>query len=109
MTNPISFSVSERALVRVLALTADKPVGTIFRVEVSGGGCAGFRYGFTLGLPAEDDVQVFPIGSPVGLDAASAELLGGAILDWEETPMRDGPVVRNPSAVSTCGCGVSFS
>jgi iron-sulfur cluster assembly accessory protein len=80
------------------------------RVSVSAGGCSGFQYGFALeDQPAADDLVVEAGGARVFVDPVSLDLVAGAELDWNEALIGAHFVVKNPQAVSGCGCGVSFS
>jgi iron-sulfur cluster assembly accessory protein len=45
----------------------------------------------------------------VFVDPVSLELLSGAELDWTEELIGAHFAVKNPQAVSACGCGTSFS
>jgi iron-sulfur cluster assembly accessory protein len=80
------------------------------RVSVSAGGCSGFQYGFALEEgPAADDLVVEAAGVRVFVDSVSLDLLAGSELDWNDALIGAHFVVRNPQAVSGCGCGVSFA
>lgn len=80
------------------------------RVFVTGGGCAGFQYGFTFDeLVAEDDTTVEKDGVAVLIDALSIQYLAGSVVDYTEGLEGSRFVVRNPNAATTCGCGSSFS
>jgi iron-sulfur cluster insertion protein len=80
------------------------------RMFVQGGGCSGFSYGFTLDEIKNDDDWEIPIGvSSVLVDSMSAQYLEGAEIDYSESIMGSEFKIKNPNAVSTCGCGSSFS
>lgn len=80
------------------------------RVAVSGGGCSGFQYGFTLDDQRTNDDRVFERdGVGVLVDEVSLDLLRGSQVDYVEDLMGSYFVVKNPNAASTCGCGSSFS
>ena len=51
---------------------------------------------------AEGEGRVF-------VDPVSLELLAGSELDWTEALIGAHFAVKNPQAVSACGCGTSFS
>lgn len=80
------------------------------RMFVQGGGCSGFSYGFTLDdQQNEDDFEV-PTGSrSVLVDAMSITYLENATVDYKEDLAGASFSISNPAAVSTCGCGSSFS
>ena len=102
-------TVSEKAQTRIRNLLHGSPTGHAFLLEVTSGGCSGFQYKFSIGMPADDaDISEFD-GGRLGVDSVSVALLVGCELDWEEGMLRSGPLVRNPGATSSCGCGLSFS
>lgn len=80
------------------------------RVAVSGGGCSGFQYGFSIDdTRRDDDCEFARDGVGVLIDEMSLELLKGSELDYVEDLIGSYFVVKNPNASSTCGCGSSFS
>jgi iron-sulfur cluster insertion protein len=80
------------------------------RVFVSGGGCSGFQYGFTFDENVEEgDAQVHNAGVTLLIDPMSYQYLMGAEIDYREDLEGSQFVIRNPNAVTTCGCGSSFS
>ncbi len=80
------------------------------RVYVSGGGCSGFQYGFTFDETSnDDDTAVVKNGVTVLIDPMSLQYLQGAEIDYKEDLSGSQFVIRNPNAVTTCGCGSSFS
>ena len=102
--------ISDSAARRIAALTAADANGSMLRIAVSGGGCSGFQYGFTLDDSHHADDLVFEhLGSRVIVDEVSLELLNGAELDYVEDLIGSYFAVKNPNATSTCGCGSSFA
>ena len=80
------------------------------RVFVQGGGCSGFSYGFTFDEAQNDDDFDFNYEEVrVIVDAMSMQYLQGSTIDYREDNMGSSFVINNPAAVSTCGCGSSFS
>ena len=80
------------------------------RVFVSGGGCSGFEYGFTFDdVTNEDDTCLEKNGVTLLIDSMSYQYLVGAEIDYTEGLEGSQFVIRNPNAVTTCGCGSSFS
>ncbi|MDB5412680.1 MAG: heme biosynthesis protein HemY [Rubritepida sp.] len=106
-----AFNVTPRAAEEIAAIAARQGrEGAGLRVSVSAGGCSGLQYGFELAdAEAEDDLVVNVAGSRVFVDGVSLDFLSGSELDWNEALMGAHFVVRNPQAVSGCGCGVSFA
>jgi iron-sulfur cluster insertion protein len=105
------FSVSANAAKRIAALKAEEgDDALLMRVTVSGGGCSGFKYDFTLDRAVNDDDRVFERdGVKVVVDTTSLEFLANAELDFKEDLMGSYFAVGNPNATSSCGCGASFS
>jgi len=105
----VPFNATPRALAQVAAIAAreGRPAARL-RVAVEAGGCSGFQYRFALeeAAPAEDDLLV---ADRVVVDAVSLDLLAGSELDWTDELIGAHFAVKNPQAVSGCGCGASFS
>ena len=80
------------------------------RVFVQGGGCSGFQYGFTFDEEVgEDDTQMQKNGVTLLIDAMSYQYLIGAEIDYKDDLQGAQFVIKNPNAMTTCGCGSSFS
>ena len=79
------------------------------RVYVTPGGCSGFSYGMTFAESIEEgDAIVEQDGVRVVVDPMSAMYLKGSEIDFVDALMGGGFALRNPNAVSSCGCGQSF-
>ena len=104
-------AITDNAAKRIRAIAqAEGNPGLALRVTVSGGGCSGFQYGFKLDSAQNPDDRVFEHdGVRVLVDETSLDLLGGATLDFVEDLVGSYFKMVNPNAVSTCGCGSSFS
>ena len=82
----------------------------MLRVYITGGGCAGFSYGFTFDESiAEDDTQIINQGVKMVVDPMSYQYLQGSEVDYKEGLQGSQFTVKNPNATTTCGCGSSFS
>ena len=80
------------------------------RVYISGGGCSGFQYGFGFEEhAAEDDMRLEQHGVTLLVDPLSLPYLEGAEIDYADDLKGERFIIRNPNAVTTCGCGSSFS
>lgn len=80
------------------------------RVYITGGGCAGFSYGFTFDeAEKEGDTRIENQGVTLLVDPMSIQYLMGSEVDYTEGLQGSQFVVRNPNATTTCGCGSSFS
>ena len=79
------------------------------RVYVTPGGCSGFSYGMTFAEgKEEDDTLIEQDGVRIVVDPMSAMYIKGSEIDFVDALMGGGFALRNPNAVSSCGCGQSF-
>jgi len=82
----------------------------MLRVYVQGGGCSGLQYGFEFDETLQDgDTCVENQGVKLLVDPMSFQYLGGAEIDFRDGLEGAQFVIRNPNAVTTCGCGSSFT
>ena len=80
------------------------------RVFVTGGGCSGFQYGFKLDDEQDtEDTKISNDGVSVVIDSLSMQYIYGSTLDYTEDLEGSKFIIQNPNAVTTCGCGSSFS
>jgi iron-sulfur cluster assembly accessory protein len=72
--------------------------------------CSGFSYEmfFDSDVASDDIVKTFE-GIKVVTDAASAQWLIGATLEYKDALQGGGFTIDNPNATRSCGCGNSFS
>jgi iron-sulfur cluster assembly protein len=80
------------------------------RVFVSAGGCSGLSYGMVPeDKTTEDDYVITQYDAKLIVDKSSMPFIAGSVIDFQSDKLMGGGfVVRNPNAVSTCGCGESF-
>jgi iron-sulfur cluster assembly accessory protein len=91
-------------------LSEEQKDGSGLRVFVQGGGCSGFQYGLMIDEGNTSGDQVFESnGVKLYVDPISVRYLKGAEVDFVDTVTGGGFTIKNPMAVSTCGCGQSFS
>lgn len=104
-------TITESAVGKIRDILAEENNPKIkLRVFVQGGGCSGFQYGFTLDEDqAEDDWDIDVNGIHVLVDSMSGGYLQGAEIDYKEDQYGSSFSIKNPNAVTTCGCGSSFS
>ena len=106
---PVSLSAGAAKRIAHL-LRQEAAPGQMLRVTVSGGGCSGFQYGFAFdGERRADDIVIERDGVTVLLDPISAGYMAGSEIDYVEDLIGAAFQVKNPNAVSSCGCGTSFS
>ena len=103
--------ISPTAASKITELLAEEnKEGSGLRVFVQGGGCSGFQYGLMIEEAGTDADQVFEShGVKLYVYPISVQYLGGAQVDFLDTVTGGGFTIKNPNAVSTCGCGQSFS
>jgi iron-sulfur cluster insertion protein len=110
-TEPLPVSMTASAAAKVAKLVAGEGNPKLMlRLAVSGGGCSGFSYGFSLddATTADDRVYEFE-GAKLVIDDVSLDLLKGAEIDYVEDLLAASFRINNPNAKSTCGCGTSFA
>ncbi|MBE9054909.1 MULTISPECIES: iron-sulfur cluster assembly accessory protein [Sphaerospermopsis] len=79
------------------------------RISVKNGGCSGYEYGIEItNKPQNDDIVTQQGNVLIYVDAKSASLLEGVVIDFIEGVMDSGFKFSNPNATDTCGCGKSF-
>lgn len=108
--NAQPLSLTARAAARIKDILAKETGKVALRLAVSGGGCSGFQYEFSL-VAAQDasDIAVVRDGAFVFVDEISAQYVQGSELDYVDDLMGASFRVNNPNAVASCGCGTSFS
>ena len=78
------------------------------RAFISGGGCSGFNFGFTLDDERNEDD--FEVSENLLVDAMSMQYFSGATIDYTKDKLKGSQfIISNPNAKTTCGCGSSFS
>lgn len=109
--HPSSVRVTTRALQRVRELIEEEGNPSLkLRVSVTGGGCSGFQYDFSVDEAMADDDMVLEYDDvSVVVDALSFPYLLGSEVDYSDGVEGSRFMVHNPNATATCGCGTSFS
>ena len=109
MNESILFSDAAAGKVAELIRDEGNP-GLMLRVYVQGGGCSGMQYGFEFDEALQDgDTMVEKQGVKLLIDPMSFQYLSGAEIDYREGLEGSHFVIRNPNAITTCGCGSSFA
>ncbi len=108
---PAPVTLSDAAMAKVAELLAEEEGEALaLRVAVKPGGCSGYSYDMFFDSEVMTDDVVREFGTvKVVVDAASAELLTGSMLDFSDGLQGAGFHITNPNATRTCGCGSSFS
>ena len=104
-------NVSTSAATKINELLAEEQKAQSgLRVFVQGGGCSGFQYGLMIEEEPGAGDQVFESnGVKLYVDPISVRYLKGAEVDFVDNFTGGGFTIKNPNAVSTCGCGQSFN
>ena len=98
--------ILDNALLRLRELR-DKHNKKFVRLQVKGGGCAGFNYDWSFAdEETRNDVVVDNI---LIIDRINELYLTGMELDYNYDDFESAFVFNNPHAKSSCGCGTSFS
>jgi len=106
-----AFGITASAAKRIAELkSADGNEALMLRITISGGGCAGFQYGFDFDDKTADDDRIFERdGVKVVIDEMSLSMVTNGEVDFKENLLGSYFAIENPNATSSCGCGTSFS
>jgi len=103
-------TVSASAAKRIAQILKAEAAPAMLRVAVTGGGCSGFQYNFTIDdTKMDDDLVIARDGATVLVDPMSLDFLKGAEIDFVDDLIGAAFKINNPNATSSCGCGTSFS
>lgn len=107
----LAITFTDNAVKRVKELIAEEGNSELrLRVFINGGGCSGFQYGFTFDeIVNDDDFVIEKDGVQFLVDSMSYQYLVGAEIDYIDSFEGAQFTIKNPNAVTTCGCGSSFS
>ena len=76
-------------------------------VHLVGGGCSGYQIKLNPSTDIPPDAKM--LSETIFSDATSLELLGDAVMDWDNDPFRPSFHFTPPTGASSCGCGSSFT
>ena len=103
-------TITEAAQQKILEVLADETPKTKLRMFVTGGGCSGFQYEFSLEeAQSEEDFEVPAGETTVLVDMLSMQYLENAVVDFKDDLQGSRFAISNPMAQTSCGCGSSFS
>lgn len=104
----LDFTATEAALHKIRDFCS-KNGSKGLRVSIKRGGCSGYSYVLELvDAPKAKDIVLEEKGATLFIDAASAEQLDGAEIDYIDSLQGAGFKIKNPQATKGCGCGNSF-
>jgi len=104
--------LTPKAIEKVLAARAGEGLGDDhgLRLAVVKGGCSGYEYSIKfVAAPTSDDFVYRAGAVDVYVDAESAQMLRGTVLDYIDGLHGAGLKFANPNAAHSCGCGASFA
>ena len=79
------------------------------RLEVKGGGCAGFKYDWSFDdEPSKDDEKLDFNEFSLLVYKSSLLMLSGMTIEYKKEIFGSFLELKNPNATSSCGCGESF-
>lgn len=103
-------TITEDAKEKIKEVLEEETPDTRLRMYVTGGGCSGFQYGFSMEEGQNDDDFEIPAGATnVLVDALSMQYLENAKVDFKNDLNGSRFSISNPMAETTCGCGSSFA
>jgi iron-sulfur cluster assembly protein len=110
-TSPAPVTFTEGAVKELKKLKDQQELGDDFglRVGVEGGGCSGMNYILGFDQKKDGDQEYYIDGIKVYMHKAHGLYLVGMQINFQDGLNARGFTFNNPNAVSTCGCGTSFS
>ena len=102
-------SITKSAAEKIKDLLTEEGSNMKMRLSISGGGCSGFQYGFSMEEGQNDDIIFNENGAELVIDKVSIMYLNGSVVDFEDKLIESSFKVNNPNAASSCGCGTSFA
>lgn len=106
----ITVTESAKTKIKELLIKENKPLESLLRVTVEGGGCSGLLYKLDfVDKLQEDDLLFEHNGVRLAVPKKSLLYLAGTELDYSDGLNGRGFRFHNPNATRTCGCGESFS
>ena len=103
MEKKLEFTNSAKKQIEKITKSEEKKY---FRISVQGGGCSGFKYNFSIDDRIEKDDILF---NKAIVDKQSLDIIAGSIVDFKKEMIGESFSIKNPKALASCGCGLSFS
>lgn len=106
---PVMLTSAAAAKVQEL-VSAEGDESMALRLAVRPGGCSGFSYEMYFDSDiGEGDIVGETDGVRVVVDQESAQMVGGASIDFKDMGLQGGGfAIENPNQQRSCGCGQSF-
>jgi iron-sulfur cluster insertion protein len=104
----MTIQITDSAANKFKSMTSDQNMFP--RIEIVAGGCNGFEKRFSMSKPESDDVVMkLQNDTFIVLDEYSYEMLDKSVVDYKQSITGNFFSIEIPEAVSSCGCGSSFS
>jgi len=106
---PVTLTANAKKYLLDSCLSANKDG---IKIQVKGGGCAGFSYEYNFldeAIKPFDGVVDLNDDKKLVVDGMSLMYVIGTVLDYEQKLGSSALVFKNPNEASSCGCGKSFS
>tara|TARA_A200000159_G_scaffold89268_1_gene82687 strand:- start:753 stop:1079 length:327 start_codon:yes stop_codon:yes gene_type:complete len=105
MTNVVFLTDTAKEHMSKMLEENNKPA---IKLALQGGGCAGFKYDWSLEDEAETGDEVIELDNgKFIIDSMSVMYLLGSTVDYKKELFGSYFDIRNPSSTSSCGCGES--
>ena len=110
MVKEINFEILDSAANQIEKIVKSENKSTYLRIEILGGGCAGFSYKIDLDNTInEDDIVLSKNNIKVLINKSFVPYLEGSTIEFVDELIGKSFKINNPNATSSCGCGTSFS
>ena len=110
MVKEINFEILDSAAKQIEKIVKNEKANTYLRIEILGGGCAGFSYKIDLDTNINDDDIVLSKDNIKSFNKQSfIPYLDGSTIEFADELIGKSFKINNPNATSSCGCGTSFS
>jgi len=102
--------LTDSAVKRIHDIVEKRGSGIGLRVGVVESGCSGYSYALDYAESvSDDDVVIEQDDVKVVIDKKSLPILNEMELDFVKEGLNQSFKFNNPNAISSCGCGESFS
>ncbi len=102
--------LTDSAVKRIHDIVEKRGSGIGLRIGVVESGCSGYSYALDYAESvSDDDVVIEQDEAKVVIDKKSLPILDEMELDFVKEGLNQSFKFNNPNAVSSCGCGESFS
>jgi len=102
--------LTDSAVKRIHDIVEKRGSGIGLRIGVVESGCSGYSYALDYAESvSDDDVVIEQDDAKVVIDKKSLPILDEMELDFVKEGLNQSFKFNNPNAVSSCGCGESFS